>query len=131
MTMMMRMTSTASLASLLLLVVVMALLFLATTTKTFFSSSSSSSSSSLLLPLDFDDIFQKMKSTIFYDQTGQTAPTKSIKRIKIHGDSRDSDLFETDDVAPMTEEEVAESFWRQKHEREKKREKRGKKRNQR
>jgi len=108
-TMMMRMTSTASLASL-LLVVVMALLFLATTTKTFFSSSSSSSSSSLLLPLDFDDIFQKMKSTIFYDQTGQTAPTKSIKRIKIHGDSRDSDLFETDDVAPMTEEEVAESL---------------------
>ena len=107
--MMMRMTSTASLASL-LLVVVMALLFLATTTKTFFSSSSSSSSSSLLLPLDFDDIFQKMKSTIFYDQTGQTAPTKSIKRIKIHGDSRDSDLFETDDVAPMTEEEVAESL---------------------
>ena len=50
-----------------------------------------------------------MKSQIFYDQTGQSAPTKSISKIKIHG-SRDSNVFETDDVAPMTEEEVEESL---------------------
>ena len=54
-------------------------------------------------------ILQKMKSTIVYDSTGQSAPTKSIEQIKIRGDSRDS-VFETDDVAPMTEEEVEESL---------------------
>jgi hypothetical protein len=79
-----------------------------------YSSSSSSSSSSTTTTrttpsLFLSDIFQKMKSQIFYDQTGQSAPTKSISKIKIHG-SRDSNVFETDDVAPMTEEEVEESL---------------------
>ena len=54
-------------------------------------------------------VLQKMKSRIVYDSTGQSAPTKSIEQIKIRGDSRDS-VFETDDVAPMTEEEVEESL---------------------
>jgi len=90
-------------------------ILLRTPTKTSaYSSSSSSSSSSTTTTrttpsLFLSDIFQKMKSQIFYDQTGQSAPTKSISKIKIHG-SRDSNVFETDDVAPMTEEEVEESL---------------------
>jgi len=89
-------------------------ILLRTPTKTNAYSSSSSSSSSTTTTrttpsLFLSDIFQKMKSQIFYDQTGQSAPTKSISKIKIHG-SRDSNVFETDDVAPMTEEEVEESL---------------------
>ena len=90
-------------------------ILLRTPTKTSAYSSSSSSSSSTTTTtrttpsLFLSDIFQKMKSQIFYDQTGQSAPTKSISKIKIHG-SRDSNVFETDDVAPMTEEEVEESL---------------------
>ena len=86
-------------------------ILLRTPTKTnAYSSSSSSTTTTRTTPsLFLSDIFQKMKSQIFYDQTGQSAPTKSISKIKIHG-SRDSNVFETDDVAPMTEEEVEESL---------------------
>ena len=81
-----------------------------TKTNAYSSSSSSSTTTTRTTPsLFLSDIFQKMKSQIFYDQTGQSAPTKSISKIKIHG-SRDSNVFETDDVAPMTEEEVEESL---------------------
>ena len=95
---------------LLFLSLLVILLLTPTKTSAYSSSSSSSTTTTRTTPsLFLSDIFQKMKSQIFYDQTGQSAPTKSISKIKIHG-SRDSNVFETDDVAPMTEEEVEESL---------------------
>ena len=93
----------------LLFLSLLVILIAPTKTNAYSSSSSSSTTTRTTPSLFLSDIFQKMKSQIFYDQTGQSAPTKSISKIKIHG-SRDSNVFETDDVAPMTEEEVEESL---------------------
>ena len=92
----------------LLFLSLLVILIAPTKTNAYSSSSSSSTTTRTTPSLFLSDIFQKMKSQIFYDQTGQSAPTKSISKIKIH--SRDSNVFETDDVAPMTEEEVEESL---------------------
>ena len=104
----MRVSVVPSLRRPLLFLSLLVILIPPTKTNAYSSSLSSSTTTQTTPSLFLSDIFQKMKSTIFYDQTGQSAPTKSISKIKIH--SRDSNVFETDDVAPMTEEEVEESL---------------------